>query len=71
MAPAWRIAQPYCVALAPGAKSFKKSEALWYAGSRTLSGEDKLCELPTEAASAGHGLARPDATINTQHADNM
>jgi hypothetical protein len=46
MAPAWRIAQPYCVALAPGAKSFKSSEPLWYAGCKTLSGEDKLCKSP-------------------------
>jgi hypothetical protein len=44
MQPTWRIAQPYCVALAPGVKSFKASEPLWYAGCRTLSGEDKLCE---------------------------
>ncbi|OAL05889.1 hypothetical protein IQ06DRAFT_210842 [Phaeosphaeriaceae sp. SRC1lsM3a] len=38
----WRIAQPYCVALAPSAKSFKSTEPLWYAGCKTLSGEDKL-----------------------------
>lgn len=44
MAPQWRIAQPYCVALAPGVKSFKNSEPLWYAGCKTLTGEDKLCE---------------------------
>ncbi|KAH7079171.1 hypothetical protein BKA63DRAFT_507864 [Paraphoma chrysanthemicola] len=42
MAPQWRIAQPYCVALAPGVKSFKNSEPLWYAGCKTLTGEDKL-----------------------------
>ncbi|KAH3972476.1 hypothetical protein HBH70_001910 [Parastagonospora nodorum] len=38
----WRIAQPYCVALAPAPKSFKLADPLWYAGCKTLSGEDKL-----------------------------
>lgn len=42
MTDTWRIAQPYCVALAPSAKSFKNTEPLWYAGCKTLSGEDKL-----------------------------
>ncbi|KAF1913898.1 hypothetical protein BDU57DRAFT_558835 [Ampelomyces quisqualis] len=42
MAPAWRIAQPYCVALAPAPKSFKVADPLWYAGCKTLSGEEKL-----------------------------
>ncbi|KAH7402542.1 hypothetical protein BKA66DRAFT_449010 [Pyrenochaeta sp. MPI-SDFR-AT-0127] len=39
MGPTWRIAQPYCVALAPQANS---PEPLWYVGCKTLSGEDKL-----------------------------
>ncbi|KAL5119535.1 hypothetical protein ACEQ8H_002600 [Pleosporales sp. CAS-2024a] len=39
----WRIAQPYCVALAPAPKSFKFSEPLWYTGCKTLNGSDKLC----------------------------
>ncbi|UPX13526.1 uncharacterized protein EKO05_0004032 [Ascochyta rabiei] len=39
MAPAWRITQPYCVALAPQVNS---PEPLWYVGCKVLSGEDKL-----------------------------
>ncbi|KAF1934194.1 uncharacterized protein M421DRAFT_415243 [Didymella exigua CBS 183.55] len=39
MAPAWRIAQPYCVALAPQINS---PEPLWYIGCRVMTGEDKL-----------------------------
>ncbi|KAF2632833.1 hypothetical protein BU25DRAFT_427670 [Macroventuria anomochaeta] len=39
MAPAWRIAQPYCVALAPQINS---PEPLWYVECKVMSGEDKL-----------------------------
>ncbi|KAF3040323.1 hypothetical protein E8E12_008384 [Didymella heteroderae] len=39
MAPAWRIAQPYCVALAPQINS---PEPLWYIGCKVMTGEDKL-----------------------------
>ncbi|KAF1842372.1 uncharacterized protein K460DRAFT_370340 [Cucurbitaria berberidis CBS 394.84] len=39
MGPAWRIAQPYCVGLAPQVNS---PEPLWYVGCKTLNGEDKL-----------------------------
>jgi len=46
----WRIAQPYCVALAPAPKSFKLADPLWYAGCKTLSGEDKLCKLRQAAS---------------------
>lgn len=44
MAPAWRIAQPYCVALAPQINS---PEPLWYIGCKVMTGEDKLCESPS------------------------
>lgn len=43
MSPAWRIAQPYCLALAPQINS---PEPVWYIGCKTLNGEDKICEFP-------------------------
>ena len=41
MGPAWRIIQPYNVALAPQINS---PEPLWYVGCKVMSGEDKICE---------------------------
>lgn len=46
MAPAWRIAQPYCVALAP---DINGSGPLWYIGCKVMTGEDKLCESPSHS----------------------
>jgi hypothetical protein len=43
MGPAWRIIQPYNVALAPQINS---PEPLWYVGCKVMSGEDKICESP-------------------------
>ncbi|KAF1830408.1 hypothetical protein BDW02DRAFT_101807 [Decorospora gaudefroyi] len=39
MSPAWRVASPYCLALAPQVNS---PEPVWYVGCKTLDGEDKL-----------------------------
>jgi len=58
MAPAWRIAQPYCVALAPAPKSFKSAEPLWYIGCKTLSGEDKLFYSQTHFEACYADLAK-------------
>ena len=51
MAPAWRITQPYCVALAPQVNS---PEPLWYVGCKVLSGEEKLCKLLGRRSSSHH-----------------
>jgi len=37
----WRVASPYCLALAPQGDS---PEPIWYIGCKTLDGEDKLCK---------------------------
>ncbi|KAF2022226.1 hypothetical protein BU24DRAFT_417859 [Aaosphaeria arxii CBS 175.79] len=39
MSAEWRIAQPYCLALAPQLNS---PEPIWYIGCKTLNGEDKM-----------------------------
>jgi hypothetical protein len=41
MSPEWRVANPYCLALAPQVHS---PEPVWYIGCKTLDGEDKLCK---------------------------
>ncbi|EOA81637.1 uncharacterized protein SETTUDRAFT_35466 [Exserohilum turcica Et28A] len=38
MSPAWRIASPYCLALAP---HINTPDPVWYVGCKTLDGEDK------------------------------
>ncbi|KAL5404918.1 hypothetical protein PMIN03_008826 [Paraphaeosphaeria minitans] len=42
MAPAWRIAQPFCLALAP--PQMASPEPVWYVGCKVLTGEEKICE---------------------------
>ncbi|KAF2643403.1 hypothetical protein P280DRAFT_547554 [Massarina eburnea CBS 473.64] len=39
MSPAWRVAQPFCLALAPQNNT---PEAIWYIGCKVLSGEEKI-----------------------------
>jgi hypothetical protein len=39
MTPAWRIAQPYCLALGPQVNS---SEPIWYCGCKVLEGQEKI-----------------------------
>ncbi|KAL5390155.1 hypothetical protein PMIN06_001520 [Paraphaeosphaeria minitans] len=40
MAPAWRIAQPFCLALAP--PQMASPEPVWYVGCKVLTGEEKI-----------------------------
>jgi hypothetical protein len=49
MSPAWRVASPYCLALAP---QVNFPEPVWYVGCKTLDGEDKLCKCPDGSNSA-------------------
>lgn len=51
MSPEWRIASPYCLALAPQIDS---PEPIWYAGCKTLDGEDKLCKCLPRPKLRGH-----------------
>jgi hypothetical protein len=41
MSPAYRVAQPYCLALAPQVGNV---EPVWYIAGKVLSGEDKICK---------------------------
>ena len=41
MSPPYRVAQPFCLALAPQNGSV---EPVWYIAGKVLSGEDKICK---------------------------
>ncbi|KAJ4984296.1 hypothetical protein SVAN01_10201 [Stagonosporopsis vannaccii] len=60
MAPAWRITQPYCVALAPRSNS---PEPLWYVGCKVMTGEDKLFYSQTYFESTYSDLCRWTKTL--------
>lgn len=49
MSPAWRIAQPFCLALGPQVNS---PEPIWYVGCKVCDGQEKICECPIPPASS-------------------
>jgi hypothetical protein len=64
MGPAWRISQPYCLALGPQINS---PEPIWYCGCRVLDGQDKICEAfprSSHLASQDQRLDGPRANMS-------
>ncbi|PSN70459.1 hypothetical protein BS50DRAFT_487912 [Corynespora cassiicola Philippines] len=60
MSPAWRIAQPFCLALAPQVNS---PEPIWYVGCRVMNGEEKIFYSQTHFDNNYPDLSRWTKTI--------